>query len=216
MPNAVILANGTPPSRATLKDALQRATLFVCADGGTDSARRYGFIPNAIVGDLDSISEESLATFREIPIVPNTDTEHTDSEKAVEWILAQGSFEEIILLGASGGRLDHVLGHLSLLHRYRGRVRIVLEDDHMRAWLASTGEEPMDAPVGATISFFAVGAPAEGVTTVNLRYPLVNRRIELGAQDSISNVVDATPASIRIGSGELVVVVVRQEASPEP
>jgi hypothetical protein len=132
-------------------------------------------IPNAIVGDLDSISEESLATFREIPIVPNTDTEHTDSEKAVEWILAQGSFEEIILLGASAGRLDHVLGHLSLLHRYRGRVRIVLEDDHMRAWLASTGEEPIDAPVGTTISFFAVGAPAEGVTTVNLRYPLVNR-----------------------------------------
>src|SRR5688572_28914557 len=89
MPNAVILANGTPPSRATLKDALRRATLFVCADGGSDVARRYGEIPHAIVGDLDSISEESLSVFGEIPIIPNPDTERTDTEKAVEWVLTQ-------------------------------------------------------------------------------------------------------------------------------
>ena len=214
MPNAVILANGTPPSRATLKDALRRATLFVCADGGSDTARRYGEIPNAIVGDLDSISEESRSVFRDISIVSNPDTESTDSEKAIEWVLAQGAFDEITLLGASAGRLDHVLGHLSLLHRYRGRVRVVLEDDHMRAWLTSSNRERIDAPVGATVSFFAVGAPAEGVTTENLRYALVDRRLELGAQDSISNVVDATPATIRIERGTLVVIVLVQEPAP--
>lgn len=217
MPNAVILANGTPPSRATLQDALRRATLFVCADGGADLARRYGEIPHAIVGDLDSISAESLAVFREIPIVSSPDTERTDSEKAIEWILGRGGFDEITLLGASAGRIDHVLGHLSLLHRFQGRARIVLEDDHARAWLAGAGEERIDEPPGTTISFFAVGAPVEGVTTVNLRYPLVNRRIELGAQDSISNVVETTPAAIRIGRGELLVIVVRQTGgAPSP
>lgn len=214
MPNAVILANGTPPSRATLKDALRRATLFVCADGGSDTARRYGEIPNAIVGDLDSISEESRSVFRDISIVSNADTESTDSEKAIEWILARGAFDEITLLGASAGRLDHVLGHLSLLHRYRGRVRLVLEDDHMRAWLTSSHEERIDAPMGATVSFFAVGAPAEGVTTRNLRYPLVNRRLALGVQDSVSNVVDATPATIRIDQGTLVIVLLQEPAPP--
>ncbi|HEU5310813.1 MAG TPA: thiamine diphosphokinase [Candidatus Eisenbacteria bacterium] len=213
MPNAVILANGTPPSRATLKDALRRATLFVCADGGSDTARRYGEIPDAIVGDLDSISKESLAVFREITTIPNADTEHTDTEKAIDWVLARGSFDEILLLGASAGRLDHVLGHLSLLHRYRGRVRLVLEDDHARAWLAGPGEEWIDEPAGTVVSFFAVGAPAENVTTVHLRYPLSNRQIELGVQDSISNVVETSPASIRIGSGGLLVIVVRQEAA---
>ncbi|HET9252537.1 MAG TPA: thiamine diphosphokinase [Candidatus Eisenbacteria bacterium] len=213
MPNAVILANGTPPSRAILKDALARATLFVCADGGSDVARRYGEIPHAIVGDLDSISEESLAVFREIPIVPNPDTEHTDTEKAVEWVLARRTFDEITLLGASAGRIDHVLGHLSLLRRYQGRARIVLEDDHARAWLARAGEVRIDEPAGTVVSFFAVGAPAEDVTTVNLRYPLANRRIELGAQDSISNVVETSPAAIRIGAGELIVIVVRQGAA---
>jgi thiamine pyrophosphokinase len=209
MPNAVVLANGTPPSRATLRTALRRATLFVCADGGSDTARRYGEIPDAIVGDLDSISAESLAVFQEIPIVPNTDTEHTDTEKAVEWTLERGAFQEITLLGASGGRFDHALGHLSLLRRFRKRVRVVLEDDQTRAWLATAGEERIEEPPGTTVSFFAVGAPAEEVTTVNLRYPLVRSRIEMGVQDSISNVVDATPAGIRIGSGELIVIVVK-------
>lgn len=210
MPNAVILANGTPPSRATLKDALRRAALFVCADGGSDTARRYGEIPDAIVGDLDSISEESLAVFRELPVIANSDTERTDTEKAIDWVLDHGTFDEITLLGASAGRLDHVLGHLSLLYRYRGRVRLVLEDDHASAWLAGAGEERIDEPAGTVVSFFAVGAPVEDVTTVHLQYPLSNRRIELGAQDSISNVVETSPAAIRIGKGELLVIVIRQ------
>ena len=215
MPNAVILANGTPPSRATLRDALRRATLFVCADGGSDVARRYGEIPDAIVGDLDSISKESLAVFGEIPVVSEPDTERTDTEKAIEWVLARGAFDEITLLGASGGRMDHVLGHLSLLHRFQNRVRLVLEDDHARAWLAGPGEVRIDEPVGTVVSFFAVGAPAENVTTVHLRYPLENRRIELGVQDSISNVVAKSPASIRIRKGNLLVIVVRQ-GTPAP
>src|SRR5215204_1745195 len=98
MPHAVVLANGTPPSRATLSAAIRRASMFVCADGGADTARRYGEIPHAIVGDLDSISPESLAVYHEIPIVPNPDTERTDTEKAVEWILGRGAFDRITLL----------------------------------------------------------------------------------------------------------------------
>jgi thiamine pyrophosphokinase len=59
------------------------------------------------------------------------------------------------------------------------------------------------------VSFFAVGEPATGVTTSGLRYPLRDSRLELGAQDSVSNVVDAVPASITIGRGELLVIVNR-------
>jgi thiamine pyrophosphokinase len=62
---------------------------------------------------------------------------------------------------------------------------------------------------------FSTGAPtAKKDTTVHLQYPLSNRRIELGSQDSISNVIQTSPASIRIGKGDLLVIVVRQEAAP--
>ncbi|HKW50467.1 MAG TPA: thiamine diphosphokinase, partial [Candidatus Eisenbacteria bacterium] len=112
MSNAVILANGFPPSRETLTRVLAGSSLFVCADGGANTARDLGVTPHAIIGDLDSATTETLAHFIEIPIVRDADTERTDTEKAVEWVFGKGEFEVVTLLGASAGRLDHVLGHV--------------------------------------------------------------------------------------------------------
>ena len=209
MTNAVVLANGFPPSRETVQHLLARATLLVCADGGANLARRYGLMPDAIVGDLDSVAAETLAHYRDVALVRDEDTERTDAEKAIDWAMAREPFEEVTLLGASAGRLDHVVGHVALLRRYRGRTRLVLEDDAARAWLG-TGAISIDEPVGTVVSFFAIGGKAAGVTTENFRYPLTDRTLELGAQDSVSNVVAARPARIRVAQGDLLVVVVKQ------
>ncbi len=208
MPNAVVLANGIPPGRATLEAALGRATLFICADGGANAARAYGLTPHAIVGDLDSASSETLAHFHDVRVIRDVDPERTDAEKAVDWALAQGKLDEITLFGATAGRFDHVVGNLSLLHRYKDQARVRLEDDTMEAWL-SRDRVTLDRPPGTVVSFFAVGGPAEGVTTQNLRYALHGRRLELGVQDSVSNVVEASPASIHVVRGELLVIVIK-------
>ncbi|HEX7078975.1 MAG TPA: thiamine diphosphokinase [Candidatus Eisenbacteria bacterium] len=209
MPTAVILANGTPPSLATMERHLSRASLFVCADGGANAARLHGLKPHAIVGDFDSVTPATLAHFADVPRVKDDDTERPDTEKALRYVLDRGPFVEIVLLGASAGRLDHVVGHVSLLRRYAGRAPLVLEDDQSRAWIAS-GAVSLDYPAGTVISFFGVGTPAEGVTTENLRFALRDRRLELGEQDSLSNVVTARPARITIGSGSLLVFVVNR------
>lgn len=204
---AVVLTHGVPPSRETLARALERADLFVCADGAADHARAYGLSPHVVIGDLDSVSGDTLAHFPEAKVVRDTDTETTDTEKAIRHVLARGGFTEIRLLGASADRLDHVVGHLSLLLRYSDRVRIVLEDDRGRAWIAG-GTVPLDEPPGTVVSFFAVGRPAEGVTTHGLRYPLAGTRLELGVRDSISNVIEERPASVSIANGRLLFLVV--------
>ena len=112
MARAVVLANGVPPTVDAVRRAIGRATLFVCADGGANTAREFRVKPAAIIGDLDSATAETLAHFRGVLQIRDTDTERTDTEKAIDYALAQGSFEEITLLGASTGRLDHVLGHV--------------------------------------------------------------------------------------------------------
>ncbi len=207
MPNAVILANGKPPDPAALRRAVAACRLFVCADGGANVARDYGLVPDAIVGDLDSISAESLAHFQGVPIIHDPDVERPDTEKAIEYALTRQPFEEITLFGATAGRLDHVIGHIALLRKFERRTRVVLEDLHGRTFLAR-GDTRLDVPPGTTVSFFALAGPAEGVTTQNLRYPLREQTLELGARDSLSNVVEAAPAWIRIRRGELVVVTV--------
>ncbi len=205
MPHAVILANGTPPSSATLKRALADATLFLCADGGANAARALRVRPAAIVGDFDSVTPQTLAHFKDVPRIRDQDLERTDAEKAIDHVLSQGPFDSITLLGASAGRLDHVVGHIGLLRKYADRVRLTMEDEAARAYVA-TRDVTLEAPAGATVSFFAVGAPVEGVTTENLRFALTDRTLELGAQDSISNVVDRAPARIRFRRGHLLVI----------
>ena len=208
MKAAVILTHGVPPSRETLARALHGASCFVCADGAADHARAYGFEPDAIVGDMDSVTAETLAHFTKARVVRNTDTETTDTEKAIEYVLGQGAFDQITLLGASADRLDHVVGHFSLLLRYADRIRIVLEDDRSKAWVG-TGTVDLDEPVGTVVSFFALGSPAEGVTTQGFRYALNGARLELGSRDSISNVVTVRPARVRMERGRLLFFVVR-------
>ena len=189
MRSAVILANGDPPAADQLRRALARSALFLCADGGANTARALGVRPAAIVGDFDSITPETLAHFADVLQVCDTDEERTDTEKAIEYALAQGVFDEITLLGATSGRLDHVLGHVGLLRKYLGRVRLVMESGDGRSYVADADIE-LQCPRGTVVSFFAVGSPVEGVTTENLRYALQNRALDLGFQDSISNVVE--------------------------
>lgn len=206
MSHAVILANGIAPEAATIEAALEGASLFVCADGGANTARALGLTPDAIVGDFDSATRDTLAHFSDVPLVRDNDLERTDTEKAIEYVLSQGPLEEITLL-ANAGRLDHLVGHISLLRKFAGRTTVILRDDHGRSWLA-TGNVELDLPLGTTVSFFAVGAPAEGVTTENFRFPLASVTMALGGRDSLSNVTSGRPARIRIARGELLITVV--------
>lgn len=211
MSRAVILANGVPPTAATVARVLEGASVFVCADGGANAARALGVRPDAIIGDFDSADAVTLEHFATVPRIASEDPETTDTEKAIEYLLSRDSYDEITLLAASADRLDHVLGHVALLRRFAGRAPLVLEDDHARSWLAGGpkgGVVEFDVPVGTTVSFFAVGAPAEGVTTVGFRYALADQRLFLGELDSVSNLTTARPARIRIGRGELLVFVV--------
>lgn len=207
MSRAVILANGVRPEIATIEAAVERAAVFVCADGGANTARAMGLTPDAIVGDLDSVTRETLAHFSDVPVVRDTDLERTDTEKAIEYVLSLGPQEEITLLSASAGRLDHLLANISLLRKFSARTTLVLLDDHARSWIAARDVE-LDLPLGTTVSFFAVGGPAEGVTTENFRFPLTEVTMALGGRDSLSNVTIGRPARIRIGRGELLISVV--------
>lgn len=207
MLHAVILANGTPPPAELLRRALDGSPLFLCADGGANTARALGARPDAIVGDFDSVTPDTLAHFRDVSHIKDEDLERTDAEKAIEVALEKGA-TTITLLGATAGRLDHVLGHLALLRRYAPRVRVTLEDEAVRAYVV-TGDTRLDLQAGSTVSFFALGAPVASLTTENLRYPLANRTLELGVQDSVSNVVERSPAWIRFPRGHLLLIEVK-------
>lgn len=113
---AVILGNGDYPSHPYPLNVLRQAPYVVCCDGAADEYIRHGFLPDAIIGDGDSLSSENrekLATiFHQIK-----DQETNDQTKAVRFLKAQGK-RQITIIGGTGKREDHTLGNISLLMDY--------------------------------------------------------------------------------------------------
>jgi len=104
--------------------------ICVAADSGLESALSLGIRPDYIVGDMDSISDRSLlAGFPEdrILIYPS-DKDETDTELALRLLLDKG-VDEIVLVGGSGGRLDHILSLRALFERTAGIPSLWIDEE---------------------------------------------------------------------------------------
>lgn len=114
--DAAVLANGEYPTNPLPLNILAVAPYVVCCDGGADEYIRRGNIPDAIIGDGDSLSPENRERFASI-MHYDSDQETNDQTKAVNFLLSQGK-RSIIIVGATGKREDHTLGNISLLIDY--------------------------------------------------------------------------------------------------
>jgi len=114
--NAVILANGDYPSAPLPLQILEEAPYVVCCDGGANEYIAKGHLPDVIIGDGDSLSEENRIKYASL-IHFNPDQETNDQTKAVKYLLSLGK-RRIAIVGATGKREDHTIGNISLLMEY--------------------------------------------------------------------------------------------------
>ena len=199
--NTLILANGEPPTKTLMKRLLGDSSLFVCADGGANTAARYRLHPSAVVGDLDSATAAALKALRTAEVHKVVDDYSTDLEKTLAWVIDRGS-HAITVAGATGGRLDHFLGNLSAMVKFSSRATISFIDD-TGEWIYIDRSKDLQLPVGATVSLIPVSR-CDGIVTKGLRWNLNFEALELGVRDSTSNVVDASPVHISVAKGNLI------------
>ena len=114
--DAVILANGDYPSSPLPLKVLNEAPYVVCCDGGADEYIAKGHLPDIIIGDGDSLSEENRLKHADL-LHHNPDQETNDQTKAVQFLLSEGK-KRIAIVGATGKREDHTIGNISLLMEY--------------------------------------------------------------------------------------------------
>jgi len=205
-----ILAGGPAPDLDFLRGKIDSAkpAAIVCADGGARLARRLGLIPAAIVGDFDSLDDETVGFFsrRGSRILRwAAEKDETDTELALREALAMNP-EAVWIFGALGGRLDHTLAGLSLLASGVGQgVDVRLLDPWCEAFLVRQ-ERILEGEPGQTVSVFPLGGQAGGIDLEGFEYPLEEATMSVGHPYGISNRLAGSRGVIRVRHGALVVI----------
>ncbi|MCF0234390.1 MAG: thiamine diphosphokinase, partial [Thermoguttaceae bacterium] len=105
----VILADGDFPTSPAALKIFEEAEYLCCCDGATAKALAADRIPDAIVGDLDSLSPELRERFAD-RTHQITEQETNDLSKAFYYCASIERFD-VDILGAVGRREDHMLGN---------------------------------------------------------------------------------------------------------
>ena len=196
---ALVIANGEPPSLALWTELLASVGLIVAADGGADLALAEGILPDAVVGDLDSVSATARSRISAERFHRDADPHRTDLQKAIRFAIDNGA-GEIDVIAWGGNRADHALANLSVLPLFREEALIRLVDDLFEVTLVNDRAE-IKAPPGTVVSLVAIGT-CEGVRTTGLRWDLDGEALTFSPR-GIHNEMAKTHASISVDSGDL-------------
>jgi thiamine pyrophosphokinase len=180
----------------------------VAADGGANSAPALGLPLDVIIGDLDSATPSTLRKFRDALVIQVRRQDTTDMEKALDFLQEQG-YRKILLMGATGRRIDMTLANLTVLWRYVPAMEITVAGDTWHA-VPVQGFRKMRARKGTTVSILPC-APCQGVTLRGLQYPLTDAALGVG-EVAVSNVVRSSPFSVSIKKGRALVFVLEPPA----
>lgn len=202
----LLLCNGEVPTRRLALRLSRSSDLLVAADGGANSARALGLVPDVIIGDLDSVTPATLRVFRGSLVLRVGRQDTTDLEKALDFLAARG-VRSVTVLGATGKRVDFTLGNFSVFWKYSSLMDIRFAGDSWYA-LAVGKKRSLRAPRGTTVSLIPCG-PCGGVTLRGLRYPLTNASLRVG-ETGLSNVVVRSPFTVRVRRGAMLLVVQRE------
>ena len=103
-----------------------------CADGGANHLEALGIFPLEIWGDLDSVTKEIIEKYRNnnvrIKKFPK-DKDYTDGELILQHI-SKLNYDEIIIIGGLGGRIDHLLTNLNLIFKFKN-LKFVTEKERI-------------------------------------------------------------------------------------
>ena len=149
--HGVTLAGGGPFSARDLALALKRAPVPVAADSGADRLLRHGVVPQAVIGDMDSIGAVTRARLDPDRVHEIAEQDSTDFEKCLIRIAAP----LVLALGFTGGRVDHQLSVFSTLARHPRRRCVVVGDDD--AVTLAPPRIALDLAADTRLSLFPMG-----------------------------------------------------------
>ena len=205
--HTLIFIGGDPP-HPNVRQHLPTDAYVIAADSGYAHAIAMGFVPNELVGDMDSILAVDLTDAHDSNVLITeypTDKDLTDTEIAIASALARQS-THITVVSGGGDRFDHVLGMVHSLASCAGTVDITLLIGTARvSYVSYTREFHLATQPGNIVSLLPVGGDAT-VTTTGLQWELDHDTLQSFASRGVSNIATAESVSISVTDGLLAVI----------
>lgn len=203
MKRCVIIGGAAISDYERARVYLRAEDYFIYCDSGLRHRKGLKRGPDLIVGDFDSSENPRLPV--ETIVLP-CEKDDTDTVFAVKEALKRG-FEDFLLLGAAGARLDHTLGNVFLLtYLFFRQKHALLVDDYSEMEMVGKKE----ARIADTFPFFSllnITGRARDITVEHAKYPLSHAEITSDYQYGISNEpLPGQTATVTVGEGELLLI----------
>lgn len=200
----VIIAGSPDIDTEYIRRVVRDGDLIVCADRGYEYALSAGLRPDLVIGDFDSAEKLPPDDLPQKRL--NVRKDDTDTAACADYALSRGA-DEIILLGATGGRLDHSYANFCLLQYLSERgadARLCAPDVQVR--LLTAGEYRFDGLSGVTFSLFPFGCARATADVTGASYPVSGFTFESGLTRGLSNVFEEH-CQITVSDGQLLLFI---------
>ncbi len=216
---AIIFANGVFNPSPLTREWLAKPSLRIAADGGLRHCRQLNILPDILIGDFDSLTEQEVEQMRQKGVRVErfpAKKDETDLELAL-YIACEQGVDEIVILGGLGARWDQTLANLLLpaSQRFRHVPIRILDGEHELYVLNAPPSKQiqLEGKVGDTLSLIPLAGDVKGVATQGLEYTLRGEDLIFGATRGLSNVLVENTAQIEMREGSLLVVLIHLSIS---
>ena len=199
----VIVGGADVKDYARIGKVLSDDDYVIYCDSGLNHLELLGRKPDLIVGDFDSHSNPKSDV--ETIVLP-CEKDDTDTVFAMKEGIRRG-YQEFLLIGVVGKRMDHSLGNISiLLYLDALGMRGQILDDYGEMLIVSQKAEYVSDDY-AYFSLLNISGVARGVTIENAKYSLNNAEITCEYQYGVSNeVLPGKTAKITVAEGKLLLI----------
>ena len=203
MKRCVIVGGADVNNYEFIREKLRADDYVIFCDSGLKHLTQLQANPDLIVGDFDSHENPHLDV--ETIVLP-CEKDDTDTVFAVKEAVKRG-FDDFLLIGVVGARLDHTLGNVSILLYLDslGKKGCII-DDYSEMEIVSNSPVSIEDRY-AFFSLLNISGRAEGITITGTKYPLDNAEISCEYQYGISNeVLSGKEATVSVAFGRLLLV----------
>lgn len=181
-----------------------KADFVIACDAGYIHAQRADIVPDVIIGDFDSYLGDLPGGVEIIRTKPEKDD--TDTMMALKLAIRRG-YRRIMLVGALGGRVDHMLANISLIAFAATKgADLQIVDGHHQIFAVRDGKRRVPRSSWRNLSVFAFDTECTGVTLRGVKYPLEGAVLTNTFALGVSNEFTDDIAEISVESGILIVV----------